>query len=264
MLPTLFLGHGGGPLPLIGHAGHASLVDSWSAGGLVRATLHDPAVRAIVVVSAHHEGSGDGVDVMADAQPSLLFDYRGFPPETYRYALPNPGSPELAGRVMALLEGEGIAVREQRERGHDHGVFVPLFGLDVARKRPSLPVVSVSLHGAGSYRPGVDSQQFALGQALAPLRQEGVLLVGSGNSVHGRCTPAQSQAFDDHLNGLAVEGPAALLRWGEHVDARVCHPRPEHLLPLLVCAGAAPGAVVEAVRHTFMGDAASHFVFRVR
>jgi aromatic ring-opening dioxygenase catalytic subunit (LigB family) len=261
MQPTLFLGHGGGPLPLLGHDGHADLLATWAPGGPLHGTLHAESVRALVVVSAHHE-SGDGVvEVMTDARPGLLFDYGGFPPETYRYTIDNPGEPQLAQRVISILDSAGIATRAQRGRGHDHGVFVPLMGLRVTAERPNLPVVSVSLRGPGSHRPGVTDEHVALGRALAPLRGEGVLLVGSGNSHHGQSTVAEGVAFDEHLRSLAAEGPEALSRWADHPAARACHPRPEHLLPLLVCAGASEGSKVVAIPHDFMGNAASHFLF---
>lgn len=262
VLPTLFLGHGGGPLPLLGHESHTDLIRTWAPESPVHRVLHNPAVKAIVVVSAHHETVDRSVQVMTDAQPSLLFDYGGFPPETYTYTLPNPGAPALATRVLAQLTAANIQARPQSGRGHDHGVFIPLLGLGVARHRPSLPVISVSLRGPGVHRPEVTSDHLRMGHALADLRSEGVLLVGSGNSIHGRCTPAQSSAYDQHLRSLAAQGPSAFERWAEHPATRVCHARPEHLLPLLVCAGAAPSATVEAIQHTSMGDDSSHFVFR--
>ena len=196
-----------------------------------------------------------------DPRPGLLFDYGGFPPETYRYTMDNPGSPELGQRVLDLLRAADIPSQAQSGRGHDHGVFVPLLGLGVTTERPSLPVVSISLRGPGVRRTGLTEEHFAMGRALAPLRREGVLVLGSGNSVHGRCTPEQAKAFDEHLQALAAEGPEALRRWDEHPAASVCHARPEHLVPLLVCAGAAAGATVESVPHDFMGDAACHFLF---
>ncbi|MFK7931026.1 MAG: class III extradiol ring-cleavage dioxygenase [Myxococcota bacterium] len=261
MLPTVFVGHGAGPFPLLNHPHHHGLTRTWTPGTPMWSVMHDPAVRALVVLSAHHESADAAVDVMMDEQPELLFDYGGFPPETYQYSMDNPGSPGIGRRVLQLLDGVGIPARSQLGRGRDHGLFVPMIGLGVSLKRPTLPVISVSLRGPASYRSGLTEDHLALGRALAPLRDEGVLLVGSGNTIHGRCAPAQAKAFSDHLQGLAAEGPAAFERWDEGPHLSVCHPRPEHLVPLLVCAAAAPHATVESIEHVFMGFTANHFIF---
>lgn len=261
MLPTLFIGHGGGPLPLLRHPSHDGLIRSWGPGGVLRDTLHDPAVKAVLVVSAHHESRDRAVEVMTDVQPSLLFDYNGFPPETYAYKMKNPGSPDLSERVLQRLLDAGIPARPQSGRGHDHGVFVPLLGLGI-EARPALPIVSVSLRGPAVRHTGLTDDHFGLGAALAALRDEGVLIVGSGNSIHGRCSFEQSKAFDDHLQALAQEGPPALRRWNDHPMAEVCHRRPEHLIPLLVCAGAALESSVQPIQYSAMNEASSHFLFR--
>lgn len=261
MLPTVFIGHGAGPFPILGVPHHADLVRSWAPGGRLHSAIHDPKVKAILIVSAHYE-SGDGVvEVMTDERPGLLFDYSGFPSETYGYTLPNPGAPELAGRVIELLQRAGIPARGRSGRGHDHGVFVPMLGLGLGASRPDLPLVSMSIRGPADYRFGLTEDHMDMGQALAPLREEGILLIGSGDTIHGRCKPTQAAAFDAHLQGLAAEGSGAMSRWNAHPMARVCHPRPDHLVPLFVCAGAAPEAGVQGVQHQFMGFAASHFVF---
>lgn len=261
MLPTVFINHGAGPFPLMGHPHHADLLRTWAQGQAVSEIVSNTAVRAIVVISAHYESSDAAVDVMGDPKPNLLFDYHGFPPETYRYTLPNPGSPALAERVVQLLNGSGVVARTQTGRGHDHGTFVPLLGLGLHRERPALPVISVSIRGPGVRRDELNDDHYEMGRALAPLRSEGVLLVGSGNSIHGRCAPEQAQAYDDHLQTLAQRGPEAFRHWDAHPMGRVCHPRPEHVLPLLVCAGAAPNDQVDTVRHRFFGFAASHVIF---
>lgn len=262
MLPTAFINHGAGPFPLMGLPHHAELSRTWEAGEVVPEILASDEIKAIAVVSAHYESSDGGVEVMADPRPGLLFDYQGFPPETYSYTLDNPGSPALATRLVRLLTEAGIPARPQTGRGHDHGTFVPLLGLGLSRDRPALPVISVSLRGPGARRPDLEDDHYAMGRALAPLRSEGVLLLGSGNSIHGRCTPQQAQAYDDHLQSLARLGPEAFRQWDAHPMSRVCHPRPEHIVPLLVCAGAASNDHVDTVRHRFFGFAASHVIFR--
>ena len=128
----------------------------------------------MVVVSAHWEEPVS--TVMTSPRPPLLYDYGGFPPETYRIAWPAPGAPQLAARVRALLEGAGFPTAEDAERGFDHGTFVPL---KLAFPEADVPAIQLSLV------EGLDPERhLALGRALAPLRDEDVLLVGSGMSYH--------------------------------------------------------------------------------
>lgn len=257
-------------MPLIGHQGHRELVETWKPGGLIHNTIHDQNVSAIVVVSAHHD-SDDNVAVMTDQRPELLFDYGGFPPETYQYSMANPGSPELASEILELLQQAGIPCHAESKRGRDHGVFVPLLGLEISQ-RPSLPIVSVSLRGPAFYDTGVEKltkAHWELGKALAPLRQKGVLLLGSGNTIHSRHpTAEEALAFDEHLRALGEEqasgeGKRDLRDWAAHQAAfKCCGHGPEHLLPLIVMAGAATeGGAVESLPHRFMGQYASHFLF---
>jgi aromatic ring-opening dioxygenase catalytic subunit (LigB family) len=182
-----------------------------------------------VVISGHHESDDGSVSVMADSNPGLLFDYNGFPPESYQYKLPNPGNPELAQRIQALLTAAHIPNQAEEGRGHDHGVFVPLLGLDIPQ-RPDLPIVSVSLRGPAAFRTqGPDKQltelHWALGRALGPLREEGVLILGSGNTHHGRSTRAEAAEFDANLHRLAQSDETGLKQWEGHPAARKCHGR---------------------------------------
>jgi aromatic ring-opening dioxygenase catalytic subunit (LigB family) len=182
----------------------------------------------------------------AAAHPELIFDYSGFPEHTYRLAWPAPGDPELAVEVAGLLGKAGLPATTSPSRGFDHGVFVPL---KVAFPHAQIPVVSLSL--AHSLDPAL---HLAAGRALAPLRGRGVLIVASGMSFHnlrGYLRPetvGRARAFDAWLTG-AVESPAAernglLTAWREAPFAAYAHPREEHLMPLIVAAGAggnAPG-----------------------
>jgi len=221
--------------------------DTWKATqrfleGLA-ATL-PAAPRAMVVVSGHWEEPA--FTVSTAAAPELIFDYTGFPEETYKLTWPAPGEPELALRVAGLLKEAGLPTAVSKTRGFDHGVFVPL---KVAFPDAQIPTVSLSL--AASLDPQV---HLAAGKALAGLRDEGVLIVGSGMSFHnmrGFMRPEaleRSRAFDAWLTE-AVESPAAerdalLTSWRQAPFAAYCHPREEHLIPLMVAAGAggdAPG-----------------------
>ena len=182
---------------------------------------------------------------MTSPRPPLFYDYGGFPPETYRITWPAPGEPQLAARVRALLEAAGFPTAEDAKRGFDHGTFVPL---KLTFPEADVPAIQLSLV------EGLDPERhLALGRALAPLRDEGVLLVGSGMSYHNmrdlvggaprEARAAKSAPFDDWLGRVAAADAGArdaeLARWEEAPGARAAHPREEHLLPLMVVAGAA-------------------------
>src|SRR5689334_8631112 len=144
--------------------------------GYLRSVRDVPPVapRALLVVSAHWEEPVP--TVMTSAHPAMLYDYYGFPPESYQLTWPAPGDPALAGRVRELLGNAGFATAEDTERGFDHGTFVPL---KVTYPEAEIPCVQLSL------RRGLDpAEHIAMGRALAPLRDEGVLIVGSGMSYH--------------------------------------------------------------------------------
>jgi aromatic ring-opening dioxygenase catalytic subunit (LigB family) len=242
-LPTLFIPHGGGPWPFMPVA--FGPPDTWDRladylRGLDRALGKRP--KAVLVISGHWETERPTVNV--GRHPPLLFDYYGFPKHTYDLRYPAPGSPELARRVRELLSAAGIASDEDDARGFDHGVFIPFM---LVYPDADVPVVQLSL------QQDLDpAEHLAIGRALAPLRDEGVLIIGSGMSYHNlrellSGSPrgnGASDAFDAWL-GHAVEAAdraardAELARWSDAPGARSCHPRSEHLLPLMVAAGAA-------------------------
>ncbi len=243
--PAIFLPHGGGPCFFMDWTWGPA--DTWNATQRflegTSASLPAPP-KAILVVSGHWEEPA--FTASASARPQLIFDYSGFPEHTYQLTWPAPGDPELASRVVELLGNAGLPSALSADRGFDHGVFVPL---KVAFPEARIPVVSLSL--ASSLDPAL---HLAAGRALAPLRDEGVLIVGSGMSFHNLRgyfkpdTQARARAFDAWLI-RAVESPAKerdtlLTDWRSAPFAAYCHPREEHLIPLLVAAGAggqAPG-----------------------
>jgi aromatic ring-opening dioxygenase catalytic subunit (LigB family) len=171
----------------------------------------------------------------------MLYDYTGFAPEAYQLRWPAPSAIFLVNRVKELLTGAGFATAEDPGRGFDHGTFIPLM---VALPQADLPVLQLSL-----LRSLAPAEHLAMGRALAPLREEGVLLVGSGNSYHnmrgfGHAESTEpSRAFDEWLANAvtrqAHERDRLLEAWSQAPAARHCHPREEHLLPLHVMAGAA-------------------------
>ncbi len=237
--PAIFLPHGGGPCFFMDWSWGPA--DTWDKtrdflAGLAATLPERP--KAIVVVSGHWEEAA--FTASAAVKPELIYDYYGFPEHTYRLSWPAPGSPVLAARVVELLTGAGLAAETSGFRGLDHGVFVPL---KVAFPEAEIPVVTLSLNQ--SLDPAL---HLAAGRALEPLRDEGVLILGSGNSWHNlrgymrEETLSRSQAFDNWLTP-AIEGPVAerdalLCEWAEAPFARYAHPREEHLLPLMVAAGA--------------------------
>lgn len=199
--------------------------------------------KAILLISGHWEAPV--FTVHDGAQPPLLFDYFGFPPHTYQLRWDAPGGPQLADRVVGLLEQAGLAAGRESERGWDHGVFIPM---KVALPAADIPLAQLSL------RSDLDpAAHIALGRALAPLREEGVLIVGSGMSFHnlrvrGAAATMPAQQWDDALHD-AVTDPdsdrraARVAAWADLPHARFAHPREEHLLPLMVALGAAGGDI---------------------
>ncbi|HML08567.1 MAG TPA: class III extradiol ring-cleavage dioxygenase [Xanthobacteraceae bacterium] len=246
-LPTLFIPHGGGPCFFMDW----DPPDTWDRmADYLRRVPEDLEMRpkAMVVISGHWEE--DVATIQNNPSPPLLYDYYGFPPSTYQITFPAPGAPDVAARVAELLGAAGIAWKYDHARGFDHGVFIPL---KVAFPRADVPIVQLSL--LASMDPAA---HIALGRALAPLRDEGVLIVGSGMSYHnmrtlmanmrggGRTPDAGSQRFDDWLEEVLTTATpearaAALVAWDKAPSARDAHPREEHLLPLHVAVGAAGG-----------------------
>ncbi|MCB1052980.1 MAG: dioxygenase [Acidobacteria bacterium] len=236
--PILYVPHGGGPLPVLGDEGHASLVRFLREWAQSR-----PRPKAIVVISAHWET--DSVQITAGAFPKLIYDYGGFPEAAYRLTYPAPGSPPLAGTLVDDLARFGLKAN-LADRGFDHGLFIPLL---LMYPEADIPCLQISMDAR------LDPQHhIRLGEALQHLPDQGILLLGSGMSFHNlralfRPDPqaeAHNRAFDDWLLQTCVhEGVDAafrnerLLHWDQAPSARYCHPREEHLLPLHVCFGAA-------------------------
>ncbi len=258
MQPTLYIPHGGGPCFFMEWPG-----EPWkNMEAYLRAlpSTLDERPRAILVISAHWERALP--TVTSNPQPSLIYDYSGFPAHTYELRYDVPGSPALAQRVRDLLATAGIASAADERRGLDHGVFVPL---KVIYPEAQIPVVALSLqHG---YDP---QQHLAVGAALAPLREEGVLIVGSGMSYHNlrRIFDGHddgAERFDRWLNESAL-APAPmraerLLAWEQAPHARDAHPQEDHLAPLFVVAGAAERAAVRDYHDVVYGKALSAFRF---
>ena len=263
-LPSLYITHGGGPCfwmefgPPFGPHGFDKL--RAYLAGLIASLPERP--KAILVVSAHWEE--DRPTVSTAKAPGMLFDYYGFPPHTYQLSYPAPGAPDLAVQVRDLLGKAGIACDTDDRRGYDHGVFVPQLIID---PKAEIPVAMLSM------RHDLDpAAHLAIGAALEPLRDEGVLIIGSGSSYHNLReffdgASGASVVFDDWLNETVSDPDptkrnAGLTAWRKAPNARACHPREDHLIPLMVAAGAAgsdPGR--RSFRDLLGGKAVSCFSF---
>ena len=262
-MPTWFIPHGGGPCFFMDwNPPHAWLKMANFLKGLPATLPQTP--RAIVVVSAHWLEST--VSVTGALSPELIYDYYGFPAHTYELKYPAPGSPELAQDIVQALERADIPAKVDPSRGFDHGMFIPML---LMFPEANIPVVQLSLNS------NLDPlTQIELGKTLENLRDQGVLIIGSGMSFHNmrgygdpRYAPI-SDEFDVWLTNTVQASPKdrheALLNWDKAPSARHCHPprQEEHLLPLMVAAGAAhdePGLKVFSDR--VMETTLSAFVF---
>jgi 4,5-DOPA dioxygenase extradiol len=235
----VYFSHGGGPLPVLGDESHKSMVDFMLK---LPAQLKKP--DAILVISAHWEESS--ATLLGSQTPPMLYDYYGFPPEAYKITYPAPGSPELANRIVQLLEKNKIPAHIDTERGFDHGLFIPL-----KLMYPKADIPSLQLSLLRSLNPAA---HIALGKALRELTRENILVVGSGFSFHnlraftwnGEIGPdPRNDAFQEWLIQICTgQDPQEqleqqLVKWEGAPHARYCHPREEHLLPLHVCVGMA-------------------------
>jgi aromatic ring-opening dioxygenase catalytic subunit (LigB family) len=263
VFPTLYLSHGGGPWPWMQGPRYDAHRKLEAALQQLR-QLVGMTPKAVLMISAHWEE--EDFAVMSHPRPPMVYDYINFPADTYQVQYPAPGAPELAENVHGLLQSAGIAAQLDPARGFDHGAFVPMA---VIYPDASVPVVQLSL------KRGLDPEDhLAAGRALATLRKEGVLIVGSGSSYHnlrmlGPESKEPSAEFDSWLK-RSLEGTnfeeraAALASWEAAPSARVAHPREEHLLPLMVAVGAAERDVATRFYHenTFFGSASvSSFMF---
>lgn len=237
---ALFLSHGGGPLPLLGDPNHREMVECLQAiAGII------PKPDAIVVVSAHWE---ERVPTITSGEnPELIYDYYGFPPESYEIRYPCPGKPALAKKLHDLLSAAGIDSQLDAQRGFDHGVFVPL---KIMYPNADIPCVQLSVLNSLNAE-----QHIEIGRALQSLHKDNVLVIGSGFTFHNMKAffSADSQqsrelnyAFEDWLLNICSDKSLSeqqraqrLSHWSEAPGARFCHPREEHLLPLHVCYGVA-------------------------
>ena len=237
---ALFLSHGGGPMPLLGDSGHHEMVSC-----LENIASNIPKPDALLVISAHWEEQTP--TITAGESPSLIYDYYGFPENSYDIQYPCVGDPSLASEIYKLLGNAGIEAKLDDTRGFDHGLFVPL---KIMYPEANIPCVQLSL--VNTLDP---SHHLKIGRALQSISQNNVLVIGSGFSFHNlksfftADTPESQDlnlSFEKWLLKTCCsseyseeERVQRLVRWADAPGARFCHPREEHLLPLHVCYGVA-------------------------
>jgi aromatic ring-opening dioxygenase catalytic subunit (LigB family) len=253
-----FISHGGGPWSYMDDPSRANYAQLEASLAAMPAQIGGTPA-AVLMISAHWEEPA--FTLTAHPKPPMVYDYYGFPDYTYQIHYDAPGDPALAARARTLIEAAGMPARLDAERGFDHGAFTPL---RVIYPNADVPVVQLSLN------QGLDAEtHLALGRAIAPLRDQGVLIVGSGLSYHNLrqfFSPrgwGPSREFDAWLNGVLLGGSPKdrnklLAAWEAAPAARAAHPREEHLLPLHVAAGAAGDDMAELTYHEkdFLGGLA--------
>lgn len=261
---ALFLSHGGGPLPLLGDKTHLEMVSRLKD---IAATIARPS--AIIVVSAHWEEGRPAVT--SGRNPALIYDYSGFPRESYEIKYPCPGAPQLAQAIAKKLGDAGIAVHLDEFRGFDHGLFVPL---KIMYPEADIPCVQLSL-----IRSLDPAEHIRLGHAMRDLGTQSLLLIGSGFSFHNMkafFTPetdeskAMNHLFEEWLletcsdQGLSEnERKQRLIDWESAPFARYCHPREEHLLPLHVCYGFAAAACSASYQLQILNKKSSMYLWEI-
>jgi len=240
-ISALFLPHGGGPLPLLNDPRHHTLINHLRE---ITKTFSKP--KKILIISAHWEESKP--TLLKNPQPSLYFDYYGFPKESYKFKYPAPLDVQLTEKIEQRFKEDGIDYQIDQKRNYDHGVFVPLM---LMYPEADIPLTQLSL--LSSLEP---QSHIKIGQSLAPLLEEekDLLIVGSGMSYHNLSSfssafsTQDSEKFHEYLKDACCnesysqeERLELLKNWATAPRARQCHPREEHLLPLLVVAGITQG-----------------------
>jgi 4,5-DOPA dioxygenase extradiol len=242
-LPSLFISHGAPNLVLYESPTRAFLSE---LGGSL------PRPEAILIMSAHFETAAPTFET--GAHPGMIYDFGGFEPELYQMNYPAPGAPDLALRAMELAEKAGLAPQASKGRGYDHGTWIPLMLL---YPQADIPVATISV------QPQLGGlHHLALGRALAPLREEGVLIIGSGGATHnlraffgGGDTAEWVKTFNEWLFERAEAGDEqAIAHWRLGPDALKNHPSPEHFQPFPFAFGAGgPGAKGRRLFHDYVG-----------
>ncbi|MDI4639994.1 dioxygenase [Rhodoblastus acidophilus] len=241
--PSLYISHGAPNLILY----DSDTRDFWRSLG-----ANVPRPSAILIMSAHFETARPTFE--KGAHPGMIYDFGGFEPELYQMAYPAPGAPALAQQAFELARAANLDAALSEGRGYDHGTWIPL---KVMFPHADIPVATLSVQPREN-----GAHHFALGRALSPLRDEGVLIIGSGSATHnlraffgGEDTPPWALTFNEWLHDRIEAGDAAAIAaWEQGPDALRNHPTPEHYLPLPFAFGAAgPGTKGKRLHHAIVG-----------
>ena len=257
------------PVVFVSHGAPDALLNAPDAVGCWREIgRQTPVPSAILVISAHWEANRPTVSL--SGAPETLHDFSGFPPALHCIRYPAPGAPALAERVVSLLSTAGVAADTHPSRGLDHGAWVPLSAMYPEANVPVTQLALVRDAGAAAH--------VALGQALAPLRDEGVLILGSGSVTHnfdwldwhaaGEGNPLpQARQFNDWVaDHLAARDGPAMLDYRSAPHGIEAHPSEEHFMPLYVALGAADGDTPQRYqpRFTYGGLSMDAYLWRTR
>jgi len=249
-------------MPLLGDEGHHEMVEN-----LIELAARIKKPSAIIVISAHWEE--EIVTVTSGANPALIYDYYGYPKESYDIKYPCPGSPFLADQVYQLLSAGGIKARQDKQRGFDHGLFIPL---KIMYPEADIPCIQLSL--VENLSP---KEHLQIGNALSEVDRDDILIIGSGFSFHNMKAffttetheaRAMNEAFEqwliDTCSSTSIdeqERGQRLENWQQAPFARYCHPREEHLLPLHVCYGVAKTACREYFELSIINKKSSMYLW---
>lgn len=261
-MTVIYISHGGGPLPLLGDTAHREMLANLKQ---IAATITKPS--AIIVISAHWEQTRP--TITSAARPALIYDYAGFPPESYAIQYTAPGMPKLAGKIFDSLKNHGIEALMDATRGFDHGLFVPL---KIMYPDADIPCVQLSL--LHNLNP---ADHINIGKALSGLNDSNLLIMGSGFSFHNMSaffspasdeTRLKNESFEQWLIETCSSQTLSendrelrLINWEQAPAARYCHPREEHLLPLHVCYGVAQSAAKQVFVFGVLGKKASAYLW---
>jgi len=259
---ALFISHGGGPMPLLGDESHVEMIACLTK---IAANIKKPS--AIILISAHWEEQIP--TITSSENPNLIYDYYGFPEESYDIKYPCKGHPLLANSIQNAFRKAGIASQLDDKRGFDHGLFVPL---KIMFPEADIPCVQVSL--VHHLDPSV---HINIGKALRELDMDNLLVIGSGFTFHNMKAFFSKDTEDSKLMNEAferwlIEACASkkinestrekrLVDWQNAPSARYCHPREEHLMPLHVCYGFAQTPCFEYVELHIMHKKTSMYLW---
>ncbi len=258
---VIYFSHGGGPLPILGDPTHKKMIEFMKD---LPNKINKP--EAIVVFSAHWEENT--VTIQSGEKPDIMYDYYGFPKEAYCLEYPCIGNKELANKISNLFDENNIDNLLDEDRPYDHGSYIPL---KMMYPEADIPVIQISLNH--NLNP---LTHLEIGKALRPLLEENILVIGSGFSYHNMSRfDFTGEDIEDSLNDKFQDELIkqccleedhdkrwdSFKNWEEFPGARYCHPREEHLLPLLVCIGLSENTGTKIFDDYILGKRATAFLW---